>query len=80
MQAVLIGKDLKVLERIEVRALATSLKEKKDVFAVIFDGVITQRIVDITAENELRYIIGQRRGSITKKPSKLRIYLLSEVA
>jgi DNA primase len=79
MQAVLVDKDYKILDRIEVRALAVAIKERSDVFAVVFDGIITQRLIDITADNDLRYIVGQRRGSITKKPSRLRIYVLSEV-
>ncbi|MHA1838963.1 MAG: DNA primase DnaG, partial [Candidatus Ranarchaeia archaeon] len=79
MQAILLDKNYKILDRIEVRALAAALKERKDVFAVVFDGVITQRIVDVTAETELKYIIGQRVGNITKKPSALRIHTLSEI-
>jgi DNA primase len=79
MRAILIDKNYKVLDRIEVRALASALKERKDLFAVVFDGVITQRLVDITAENKLRYLIGQRIGNVTKKPSQLRIHILSEI-
>ena len=47
----LIDRNQNVLKELAVRDLARELKESNgDVNGVIFDGVVTQRILDIAAE------------------------------
>ena len=41
--------------------------------SVVFDGVITQRLVDIASEKEIKDIIGAKIGNVTKAPANLRI-------
>ncbi len=40
---------------------------------VIFDGVVTQRILDIAAEKGLEYLIGAKMGNVAKSPSCIRV-------
>ena len=52
-----------------------SLKEdSQGVVAIVFDGVISQRILDVSSANGIRTIIGTRKGNITKMPADITIW------
>jgi DNA primase len=64
----------KVIEEIAVRDLASRLKSYKDnVLSVVFDGVITQRLVDIASSNSIKNLIGVKIGNIAKVPTDMEI-------
>ncbi|MES2153549.1 MAG: DNA primase DnaG [bacterium] len=57
-----------------VRELADTLKSAKDnVHAVVFDGVITQRLLDIAAEKKIATVVGVKMGNVTKVPDTVEI-------
>jgi DNA primase len=69
LSARLFDRSQNVLKEVAVRDLARELKEANGgVNGVIFDGVVTQRIVDIAAEKGLEYLIGAKMGNIAKSP------------
>ena len=53
LEAVLLDKEMNQVDRMPVRELAEKLQQKKDVETVVFDGVITQRLVDIASERNI---------------------------
>ena len=64
----------KVVEEIAVRDLASRLKAyKDDVLSVVFDGVITQRLVDIASTNAIKSLIGIKIGNLAKIPADMEI-------
>jgi DNA primase len=74
LSARLFDRSQNVLKEVAVRDLARELKETNgDVNGVIFDGVVTQRIVDIAAEKGLQYLIGAKMGNIAKSPVCVKI-------
>ncbi|MEM1569470.1 MAG: DNA primase DnaG [Candidatus Bathyarchaeia archaeon] len=73
LEAVLFNSNMDVVARIPVSSLAEELKNMDGVMAVVFDGVITQRIVDIASEKGISLLIGCRISDITKKPKDLKI-------
>lgn len=81
LMAVILDGELKELEKVPVSELAQKLSEIKDnVKYVVFDGVITQRLVDIFAEGgEEVYLIGARIGDISKPSSKVHTLTLSDL-
>jgi len=69
LSARLMDRNHNILKEVAVRDLARELKETNgDVSGVIFDGVVTQRILDIAAEKGLEYLIGAKMGNIAKSP------------
>jgi DNA primase len=40
---------------------------------VVFDGVITQRLVDIASSNAIKKLIGVKIGNIAKIPADLEV-------
>ncbi|MHA1580429.1 MAG: DNA primase DnaG [Candidatus Freyarchaeota archaeon] len=72
-KAILLGEGFELIKEIEVSSLAEYLKEIDSVKAVILDGIITQRLVDIAHDKGVEYILGVRQENITKKPLNLKI-------
>jgi hypothetical protein len=61
-------------KEVPVRDLANVLqKEGKGLKAVVFDGIITQRILDIASDNGVEYVIGVKTGNVVKQPSKVQV-------
>ncbi len=69
LSARLFDRNQNLVGEVAVRDLAKELKESNgDVAGVIFDGVVTQRILDIAADKNLEYLIGAKLGNIVKSP------------
>lgn len=80
LKAYLLDKNVNVIKEVAVRDLAVSLKNsKEDISTVIFDGVITQRLVEIANEKKVEHLVGAKVGNITKKPAELRLFTASDI-
>ncbi len=76
--ALLLDKDKKVLAEIPVRELTSKLMERKDVYAVVFNGVITQRLIDTVSETGVKYLVGARKYNVVRRPVNLKIITFAE--
>jgi len=64
-----------VIKEVPVRDLVNTLKASvKGVSAVVFDGIVTQRILDIAADNKIVSIVGTKMGNITKQPASVEVW------
>jgi DNA primase len=79
LEAVLLNKDMKQVERLPVRELAEKLQQLKDIDTVVFDGVITQRLVDIAAERNVNYLVAARISKAMKQPLKVKLMTFEEI-
>jgi DNA primase len=78
-EAVLLGKNSNVLkEKIPISELRNTILETNEVETVVFDGIVTQRLLDIAYERGVKTIVGARQHDITKKPANINIYTFSE--
>ncbi len=74
LTARILDSEDKIIEEIAVRDLANRLKNyKNNVQSVVFDGVITQRLVDIASSNEIKNLIGVKIGNIAKVPADMEV-------
>jgi len=71
-QAKLLDSNGKEIDSIGVDKLVDTLANKK-AHTVIFDGIITQRLVDIAADNNVNVLVGRRKGELSKVPKSLTI-------
>ena len=79
LEAVLLDKEMKQVDRMPVRELAEKLKQLNNVDTVVFDGVITQRLVDIAAERNVSYLVAARISAAMKQPLKLKLMTFEEI-
>jgi len=72
--AKVLDADNNVIRQVAVKSLVNSLKEDgDDVAAIVFDGVISQRIIDVSSEKGIKTVVGTRKGNISKMPADVTI-------
>jgi len=73
LKAVLFDENDKELKKIPVRELTDSLKKSDNISTVVFDGIITQRLLDIANSKNIKEIVGIKIGNVVKMPSSVRV-------
>ncbi len=74
LTARILDSEDRVIEEIAVRDLASRLKNYRDnVKSVVFDGVITQRLVDIASSNAIKNLVGVKIGNLAKVPADMEV-------
>jgi len=66
LEAVLLNEKLELIERLPVSQLAEKLQQITGVNTIVFDGIITQRIVDIAGDKNIRRIVASRISEAVK--------------
>ena len=79
LEAVLLDKEMKQVARLPVREIAEKLQQMKGIDTVVFDGVITQRLVDIAAERNINYLVAARVSTAMKQPLKVKLMTFEEI-
>jgi len=73
LKAVLFDQDAKELKKIPVRELTDSLKKSNNISTVVFDGIITQRLLDIANSKNIKEIVGIKLGNVVKMPTSVKV-------
>jgi len=73
LKAVLLDENGKELRTIPVRELTDEIKKADNITAVVFDGIITQRLLDIANNKNVREIIGIKLGNVVKMPKSVKV-------
>lgn len=70
------------VQEVAVRDLVNILREQEEgkIGGVVFDGIITQRILDLAAEKKIPFLVASKLGSITKQPDNVGIWVKEELA
>jgi DNA primase len=78
LEAVVLNDKLEQIELLPVSQLAEKLQQSTDVDTVIFDGIITQRIVDIAAEKATKRIVASRVSEAVKPVATVELVTFQE--
>ncbi len=78
-KAVLFNENKEVITECGVAELAKKLEEQDTVPAVVFDGVITQRLVDIATAKNTELLIGAAVADIETQESSLKIVTFDDL-
>ena len=79
LEAVLFDAKMKKMDQIPVSELAEKLMKSKNVDTVVFDGVITQRLVDMATEKNIKYIVAARLSDTIQQPLGLHLLTFTQV-
>ncbi len=64
-----------VIKEVPVKNLADTLKEDSEgVASIVFDGVISQRLIDVSEESDISIVVATRKGKISKLPADITIW------
>jgi DNA primase len=78
LEAVLLNDKFEEMERLPVSQLAEKLQQIEGVDSVIFDGIITQRIVDIAVSKTIKRIIASRVSEAVKPATNVELTTFTE--
>jgi len=80
LEALVYDENWKLLIRIPVKDLANYLQSSQDpVSYVVFDGVVTQRLVEVAEAKGVKILVGGRVGNITQRPASLEILSFNDL-
>jgi DNA primase len=80
LEGMLFDQGMQEIARLPVSELASKLADYQGVNTVVFDGVVTQRLIDLAEEHGVKLIIGDRIAELTRRPGSIKIMTLPEVA
>ena len=75
LKARLLDKQGNTMSEVMIREIMKTLGETDGVWAVVLDGIVTQRLVDLAEQKGAEYVVGIRSGNVTRRPAALRIVL-----
>jgi DNA primase len=79
LEAVLLKRDGGRLGRVPVSELVDKLREQKGVDVVVFDGIVTGRLVDAAVETGIGTLVGERLGNGVRPPSSLHVKVFRDL-
>jgi len=80
LEAILLDDKMKEVGRLSVSELADKIREVEGVNTVVFDGVTTQRLVDIASEKNIKYLVAARVSDVVKQPLNVNLLTFDDVA
>jgi DNA primase len=78
-EAILFNDKLEQVERLPVSQLAEKLQQVTGINTVVFDGIITQRIVDISSEKGIKQIVASRVSEAVKPALNVELHKFHEI-
>lgn len=80
LEAALLDESWEQKQKVAVRELADTLQGTGEkIQAVVFDGVITQRLLDTSSSKGVAYLIGARIGNIAKRPQGITVLTFEDI-
>ncbi|MEM2389919.1 MAG: DNA primase DnaG [Ignisphaera sp.] len=81
LEAMLFDNNWNVIDRISVRDLIEKMQQLDygKVQAVVFDGIVTQRLLDVASSKGVKLVIGIRIGNISKKPDNIIVMTFQDI-
>lgn len=78
LKARFYNSNLELVTEVPVRDVIKSLSETRDVHAIVFDGIITQRLADLASKQGVKLLIGLKIGNVNKVPDNIEIMTKSK--
>lgn len=68
--------------RVQVKDLYDTLEKmgEGEVFAIVFDGIITQRLLDLASKRKVALLIGAKLGNIERRPGNVTMLTFDDIA
>jgi DNA primase len=67
LKGALLSEDGRVIVETDVRELVKEIENHAQIHAIVFDGIITQRLVDLANEKKTKYLAGMRTTRVDNK-------------
>ena len=67
------------MRRVPVRDLVDTLQQLPSAYAIVFDGVCTQRLVDVASSKGVKVMVMSRVGNVSKVPADMVLKTFDEI-
>ena len=67
------------IAKFAVSELAELIPKYEEIYAIVFDGIVTQRVLDEASRRNVRVIIANRIGKVAKLPEDIKIVTFNEL-
>jgi DNA primase len=79
LEAILLNEQMQEVGRMPVSELADKIKEAQNVNTIVFDGVTTQRLIDVASEKGIKFLVAARTAEVVKQPLNVNLLTFEEV-
>jgi DNA primase len=79
LEAVLLNEGMERMDRLPVSELAEKLQQAENIDTVVFDGVITQRLVDVAVQKKVNYLVAARISDVVKQPLNVHLITFADI-
>lgn len=66
--------ELSSTKEMPVREMMKSLEDERGIYAIVFDGIITQRLADLAENKKIGILVGIKLGNVFRKPASVLIH------
>ena len=66
--------ELAATKEMPVREMMKALEDEKDIYSIVFDGIITQRLADLAENKKIGILVGIKLGNVFRKPASVLIH------
>lgn len=67
LKGVLLNQKDEIIAKVDVKDIRDEIKKHKDIKAVVFDGIITQKLVDLAKKNKIDHLAGRKKGEVKRE-------------
>jgi DNA primase len=79
LEAAVFDESAKEIAHLPVSELANQLPTIESAHILVFDGVITQRILDLADQKKIKFVVGDRLSEVAKKPADVRVLTIPDL-
>jgi len=79
LEAAVLDESAKEIAHLPVSELANQLPAIEAPYTLVFDGVITQRILDLAEQKKIKFVVGDRLSEIAKRPADVKVLTMAEL-
>jgi len=79
LEAIAFDENSKEIARVPVGELTEKLSTMQGTHTLLFDGVITQRLLDLAEERNIKLVIGDRISEVAKRPVNVKIMTMPDI-
>ncbi|BAA30812.1 DNA primase DnaG [Pyrococcus horikoshii] len=76
--ALLLDENKNIIAEVHTRDLLNAIEENDGVYAIVFNGIITQRLIDVVSEKGVRYLIGAKKANVVRRPITLKVITFAD--
>ena len=74
MKALFVDSNFKPVKETTVTEMIKEMNNAQGIKAIVFDGIVTQRLVDLASKKGIEYLVGLKAAKI--KPSKIKVIVV----